>query len=184
MKGVPKMKKNVMYQCISYILIGILIFLDQYTKHWAVVHLKDNSPIMVIDKILEFSYLENRGAAFGSMQGQQLFFIVLTSFLTIFLFYFLYKIPKTKYYLPMIVAIIILISGAIGNLIDRIINNYVVDFISTIFIDFPVFNVADIYVVSSMILAVILLTFRYKEEDFSFLSLKRIKKKECGEGNK
>ena len=66
-----------------------------------------------------------------------------------------------------------MISGAIGNFIDRASQNYVVDFISAVFIDFPVFNVADIYVVCSMILIAILVTFYYKDEDFSFLSLKR-----------
>lgn len=167
------MKKNVIYQIICYIMIGILIFLDQYTKHWAVVRLKDNSPIIVIDKILEFSYLENRGAAFGSMQGKQLFFIILTFIFTIFLLYILYKVPKTKYYTPLICSVVILISGAIGNFIDRASQNYVVDFISAVFIDFPVFNVADIYVVCSMILIAILVTFYYKDEDFSFLYLKR-----------
>lgn len=170
------MKKNVIYQIICYIMIGILIFLDQYTKHWAVVRLKDNSPIIVIDKILEFSYLENRGAAFGSMQGKQSFFIILTFIFTIFLLYILYKVPKTKYYTPLICSVVILISGAIGNFIDRASQNYVVDFISAVFIDFPVFNVADIYVVCSMILIAILVTFYYKDEDFSFLSLKRKKK--------
>lgn len=167
------MKKNVIYQIICYIMIGILIFLDQYTKHWAVVRLKDNSPIIVIDKILEFSYLENRGAAFGSMQGKQSFFIILTFIFTIFLLYILYKVPKTKYYTPLICSVVILISGAIGNFIDRASQNYVVDFISAVFIDFPIFNVADIYVVCSMILIAILVTFYYKDEDFSFLSLKR-----------
>ena len=167
------MKKNVIYQIICYIMIGILIFLDQYTKHWAVVRLKDNSPIIVIDKVLEFSYLENRGAAFGSMQGKQSFFIILTFIFTIFLLYILYKVPKTKYYTPLICSVVILISGAIGNFIDRASQNYVVDFISAVFIDFPVFNVADIYVVCSMILIAILVTFYYKDEDFSFLSLKR-----------
>lgn len=166
------MKKNVIYQIICYIMIGILIFLDQYTKHWAVVRLKDNSPIIVIDKILEFSYLENRGAAFGSMQGKQSFFIILTFIFTIFLLYILYKVPKTKYYTPLICSVVILISGAIGNFIDRASQNYVVDFISAVFIDFPIFNVADIYVVCSMILIAILVTFYYKDEDFSFLSLK------------
>lgn len=167
------MKKNVIYQIICYIMIGILIFLDQYTKHWAVVRLKDNSPIIVIDKVLEFSYLENRGAAFGSMQGKQSFFIILTFIFTIFLLYILYKVPKTKYYTPLICSVVILISGAIGNFIDRASQNYVVDFISAVFIDFPVFNVADIYVVCSMIFIAILVTFYYKDEDFSFLSLKR-----------
>lgn len=167
------MKKNVIYQIICYIMIGILIFLDQYTKHWAVVRLKDNSPIIVIDKVLEFSYLENRGAAFGSMQGKQSFFIILTFIFTIFLLYILYKVPKTKYYTPLICSVVILISGAIGNFIDRASQNYVVDFISAVFIDFPIFNVADIYVVCSMILIAILVTFYYKDEDFSFLSLKR-----------
>lgn len=176
MKGEPKMKKNVVYQFLYYITIGILIFLDQYTKHWAVVRLKGNSPIIVIDKILEFSYLENRGAAFGSMQGKQTFFIIITSILMLFLVYVLYKVPKTKYYHPMIVTVVVLISGALGNFIDRVSNHYVVDFISAVFIDFPIFNVADIYVTCSMILAVFLLLFYYKDEDLLFLSIKRNKK--------
>ena len=140
-------------------MIGILIFLDQYTKHWAVVRLKDNSPIIVIDKILEFSYLENRGAAFGSMQGKQSFFIILTFIFTIFLLYILYKVPKTKYYTPLICSVVILISGAIGNFIDRASQNYVVDFISAVFIDFPVFNVADCFITCGCILLIVHLIF-------------------------
>ena len=74
--------------------------------------------------------------------------------------------PASKKFLPLRICAILIVSGAIGNLIDRIRLQYVIDFFYFKLIDFPVFNVADIFVTVSTILLLVLVLFYYKEEDF------------------
>ncbi|MCI5649090.1 MAG: signal peptidase II [Fusicatenibacter sp.] len=148
----------------------MLLFLaDQYTKLLAVRYLKDQASVVLIPGVLELKYLENRGAAFGILQNQYWLFAVLTIiYLAVVLYVFL-KLPKTGYYVPVLVVLVMLTAGALGNFYDRFTNHYVVDFIYFSLIDFPIFNVADIYVVVSVLLFLLLYLFHYKEEDFSFL---------------
>ena len=81
---------------------------------------------------------------------------------------------KNRYYLPLSVTALVMVSGALGNFIDRVCRGYVVDFIYFSLIDFPVFNIADMYVVCSGILLVMLVCFRYKnDEDYDFLRIKK-----------
>ena len=88
---------------------------------------------------------------------------------------FEYESNGEKKYIPLKILCGMITAGGIGNLIDRVRLNYVVDFIYFSLIDFPVFNVADIYVTTSMILLLILVFFYYKDEDFQFLKWKREK---------
>ena len=116
--------------------------------------------------------------AFGLFEGKIPVFVILCLlFFGVFIYVYA-RIPKNRYYLPLSVTALVMVSGALGNFIDRVCRGYVVDFIYFSLIDFPIFNVADIYVVVSMIALVLLIIFGYKDEDFSFLSLK--KKKESG----
>lgn len=149
------------------------ILLDQFTKYLAAVYLKDHSPFILLDGIFELTYLENRGAAFGMMQGRQVFFLIMTIFLLGFLFFCYRRIAGQRHYFPIELCIIFVVAGAIGNMIDRIRLGYVVDFFYFSLIDFPVFNVADIYVTVAAFLGFILLMFYYKEEDFLIFSWKR-----------
>lgn len=158
--------------------IAVLIFLDRITKFLAETFLMGTDGVSIIDKVLKLQYLENRGAAFGMLQGRQVLFWILTAVVSIFLIWFFTKVPKNKYYRPVIIAIAVLFSGAIGNFIDRIVNHYVIDFIYFELIDFPIFNVADIYVTISVILLLILILFRYKEGDFFFIAGKKKKNDE------
>lgn len=125
-------------------LVGVIIILaDFFSKRAAVKFLKDES-IELINGILRFSYVENTGAAFGIMKDMRWFFIFITFMLIIILF-LLFK--KTYYKNAfMRIGVIFVISGAIGNLIDRIFLGYVVDFIDFYIINFPVFNIADCFV--------------------------------------
>lgn len=152
--------------------IALLILADQVTKYLAISKLKDTSGVTLISGVLEFQYLENRGMAFGMLQGRQMLFLVLCTFFCIALLWLFYKIPKTGYYLPLILTGGILVGGALGNFIDRAFRGFVVDFIYITLIDFPVFNVADIYVVCGGILLAILVLFYYKDEDFEFIRCK------------
>ena len=154
------------------LLLSILIFLDQLSKYFAIIFLKDQEPVVLIDGIFEFHYLENRGAAFGMLQNQKFFFIFIAVVILAVIAYVLFKTPNRKKYVKLHIALIFVAGGAIGNMIDRIRFDYVVDFLYFSLINFPIFNVADIYVTLASIFLVILLLFVYKESDLEFLSLR------------
>ena len=128
--------------------------------------------------MLYFQYLENRGAAFGIFQGQKWLLLGLTGLVILGVLYVLWKLPAEKKFLLLKILCFFIVSGGLGNMIDRMRLNYVVDFIYFSPIDFPIFNVADIYVTVSMILLFVLVMFYYKEEDFEFLKWKQNKEQE------
>lgn len=152
--------------------IALLVLADQVLKYRAILKLKGTSGITLIPGVLELQYLENRGMAFGMLQGRQILFLVLSVAFCIALFWIFFKVPKTGYYAPLIVVGGILAGGAAGNFIDRAFRGYVVDFIYISLIDFPVFNLADIYVVCGGIALVVLILFFYRDEDFDFIRKK------------
>lgn len=148
-----------------YGMFFLMILLDQFTKYLAVKHLKFNEPVVLIKDFIKFSYVENYGAAFGVMQNKKYFFIIITLIVIITIIVFL---KKNIYHLNklMKVSLVMLLAGAIGNLIDRIRLSYVVDFISVRFsngYEFPVFNIADCFIVISTILIVIMILFEKYE---------------------
>lgn len=156
-------------------LLGIcaLVALDQFTKYLAVIHLKDKPAYIIINGVLELNYLENKGAAFGMLQNQKAFFIFVAVVILGVIGYVLFKTPDHKKYKILHVLLSLIAAGAIGNMIDRIRLNYVVDFIYFVLINFPIFNVADIYVTVSTAALIILLLFVYNENDLSFISFKQ-----------
>jgi len=130
---------------IIIVVLGLII--DRGTKWWAIGTLKGSEGLTVIKDFFTLDYLENRGAAFGMLQNKQWLFIVITIVVVIGMIFYLLKYkPKFKL---VYVSIAMIIAGAIGNLIDRISYNYVVDFIMVHYRDvyyFPTFNVADMLV--------------------------------------
>lgn len=161
-------------------ILGVILFImiDQVTKYLAQINLQNKKPISVIKNVFSLHYLENTGAAFGILQNQMILFIILT-LITVFIIGYVYiKSPNTKKYRPLRILLVFLSAGAIGNLIDRIINNYVVDFLYFELINFPIFNIADCYVTISAAVLIILGLFYYKEADFAFLDKKKEKKGE------
>lgn len=155
--------------------IGLIISagFDQWTKKLAVEKLMNKNPFVLIDGVFEFHYSENRGAAFGILQGKQIAFYIIAAVVIVGVLYVLYKMPADKKYLPLIFTLFLLTSGAIGNLIDRAVQQYVVDFLYFKLIDFPIFNVADCYVVCATFMLIMLVVFYYKDEDFNFISVKK-----------
>ncbi len=151
------------------------IFVDQFSKALVVSHLKDQAPVVLIDHVLELKYLENSGAAFGLFQNRQVIFLVFSLVITAVVIWFYYRLPMDKKFFPLRIVSVLLVAGAIGNCIDRIRTGYVVDFIYFKLIDFPIFNVADIFVTVAVFALIILLIFYYKEEDLDqvFQSRKR-----------
>ena len=150
-------------------IAALLLVLDQFTKHLAVVYLKGKEPISLIKGVLELQYLENRGAAFGMFQNQKVFLLIVGVLFIGAIVFFLLRLPEDQKYFVMHVLAAVIIAGGLGNMIDRIRLEYVVDFISFVLINFPIFNVADCYVVVATFSIFILLLFVYKDEDLDFL---------------
>ena len=170
-------KKKIM---LLFDLLGILLLIgfDQITKYLAVMQLKDKPAFSIINGVLEFNYLENKGAAFGMLQNQKAFFVFVAVVILGVIAYVLYKTPDDKKYTKLHVLLSFIAAGAIGNMIDRIRFDYVVDFIYIVLINFPIFNVADMYVSFATVILVILLLFGYKESDLNFISFKQKKYRE------
>lgn len=155
------------------VISAILVFIDQITKIFAVNSLKDNKPYVIIKDIFEFYYLENTGTAWGMFDNGRIFFIILTVIIIVAVLCVLYKMPFEKKYYLLYLNCILVISGAVGNFIDRVYLGYVRDFIYFKLINFPVFNVADIYVTVSLFLFAVLILFVYEEDDFKFIKLSK-----------
>ncbi len=184
---------------ISGIFVAVLIALDQFTKYLAVVGLKNKPAISLIPEVFELRYLENTSAAFGMdpisllhkifqfdifienpylyLQVRMGFFYILTLGMILLLGWAYTKVPKEKRFLPLDYIFLFMIAGAVGNLIDRIFNQYVVDFLYFKLINFPIFNVADIYVTCAAVVMLILGLIYYKDDDidriFQSKTLKR-----------
>ena len=145
--------------CISVIL---LLALDQITKIAAYRTLRVNGAKQLIEGVFELRYLENRGAAWGMFSGARVIFVVIAVILTLAVVYFYVKAPYTKRFRLLRIAGVLLVSGAIGNMIDRIARGFVIDFLSFSLIHFPIFNVADCYVTVSAFGLALLILFYYK----------------------
>ena len=148
---------------MKYILIILsLIGIDQFSKYLALKYLKGVSSIPIINDVFHLTYVENRGAAFGLFQNNQIIFVVVAMIACIVGLYYLYKkdlnlLAKS--------SIILLISGAIGNMIDRVRLGFVVDYFDFRIIWEYVFNVADIFVVvGTILLCIYILFFEDKEQ--------------------
>lgn len=154
----------------DFMLFVILVITDQLTKHLAVVRLKNQAAYNLINGILEFNYLENRGAAFGVLQNQKYFFVFVALIFIGVIAFVLIKVPTQKKYYSLNILLVMIAAGAVGNMIDRVRYDYVVDFIYLVCIQFPIFNVADIYVTTATVILVFQILFVYKTNDFNFLS--------------
>ena len=149
---------------IFFLIAALVVLADFLAKRGAIAHLIPIDTIPLWDGVFHLTYVENRGAAFGIMQNQRWFFIVLTvAVLAAVLFVcFRYKAKS-----PLLcTALSLLTGGAVGNMIDRIVYGYVVDFFDFRLINFPVFNVADIFIViGAGLLAVYFIFFDGKKEE-------------------
>ncbi len=157
---------------IGLITFLVLLCLDQWTKWLAITILKPKGEYPLLKNIFVLQYLENRGAAFGMLQNQRLFLVILTSIILIGVVLVFMKLPNNKKFNYLRVLCIFLAAGAVGNMIDRVFRGYVVDFLYFKLIDFPIFNVADCYVVVSAIIAALLIGFYYSEEDLKSIRLR------------
>lgn len=142
----------------------ILVLLDQGTKIFALESLKPLGSITAVPGILDFTFVENRGVAFGMFSGQRWMILALTGVIIGALLYYYRKLPDGREYRWVRCALVMIMSGAVGNIIDRIFRGYVVDFFEFTFVRWYVFNMADIYVVLGVIWLVFLMFFVIKDE--------------------
>lgn len=148
-----------------FLIFAVLVAVDQITKQLAVMELKGTSGFPIINNVFKLYYLENHGAAFGIFQNQRIPLLIITIIVLFFIGLIFSKVPQESKFIPVKWILVTLAAGAVGNMIDRMLNGYVVDFLYFQLINFPVFNVADCYVVISAVLAAILIIFFYDEKD-------------------
>lgn len=158
---------------IAHVLVClILVGIDQITKYFARTCLKGN-PKAIWDGVFELHYHENRGSIWGILQGKVDVLLIASLFIFALLIYVYVKMPKIKDYVPLFWVLVVMVAGAIGNTIDRLVFGFVTDFLYFELINFPIFNIADCYLTVCAFLTVFLVFTKYKEDEFTFLSFKR-----------
>ena len=156
---------------IAFLLSVAAVAVDQTIKMLVLQNLKPVGKITAIPGFLDFFYLENRGAAFGMLQNQKWFFIVVVTVVCIAFLIGLFLYPHHEFF--SYTASILIIGGGIGNLVDRIRLGYVIDYISVSFFS-PIFNFADCCVTVGTVLLMIHLLF-FAEKDRNVERVMRIK---------
>ena len=169
--------KKVLRFLVPLVALACIVLVDQLTKNLIVSHLYEGEEVKILGDALVLTYVQNRGMAWGMLQNGQIIFSILTPLAIGFITFLYLRTPWEPEYRPIRIAEIMLVGGAIGNLIDRIFrfeegtgslfHGYVVDMIYVKAIKFPVFNVADIFVTLSFVLILFLLLLVYDEDEFN-----------------
>ncbi len=167
------MRAGKSYLAAGAAIAALLLAADQITKQLASLYLAGKSGITLIPGVFELSYVENQGAAFGMMRGRFWLFIAIAVIIAALAVYAYVRTPGGRHYFPLRAVCLLLFSGAVGNMIDRLVRGYVVDFLYFSLIDFPVFNLADCCVCVGAFLLIVFFFTLYRKEDFDFLSLRQ-----------
>ena len=159
------MKKQTISFIKLLLLSLVLILLDQGSKYLAVRHLKAQPSFVLIKGVFQLTYAENIGAAFSILENQQWFFILTAILISGALLFGLWRLAKTPdaesksaFIWGRVLGCMIL-AGALGNVIDRLSNGYVVDMFDFVLIHFPIFNVADSYITVAVAAVLVILLF-------------------------
>lgn len=148
------------------LIVVIIIALDQISKYWVVNNIGPTDSITVIPGVIDFVYVKNTGAAFSFLADKTYGIIFLSCISVVFcigvIWFMIKKKPQNKL---LTISLALMLSGALGNVIDRISRGYVVDFIETTFIKFPVFNIADIAITLGAALVIIFVLFFDKSKN-------------------
>ncbi len=163
---------------IDFIVLAVLLGIDRYTKLLTLAKLKGNAPFVIFKGVLELDFVANTGSAFGLFEDKKIFLLLTGAIFMAAVIFVVYRIPAQKKYRLLHIALTMIVAGGVGNMIDRYIYGYVVDFISFILINYPVFNFADICIVLAAICVFILFIFVYKDSDLAFLFGSKKKKED------
>lgn len=134
------------------VIAGVVIIMDQLFKHWIVTHIALGTSITLIPHVLSLTNIRNNGAAWSMLSGQTGFFYIITGIAVVFLTYLYFTSKPAPLYR---LGLALVFAGAIGNFIDRLRFKYVVDMFQLLFINFPIFNIADVALTSGVILIII-----------------------------
>ncbi len=158
------MKKRAGIVFGEIVLIAGLIWIDQLVKNWAYISLKEAASIPIIRGIFQLTYAQNIGAAFSILENAKWFFILTALIITAVILFSIIRIVshpkfsmKDKSTAITLVLFAMIVAGALGNVIDRIMYGFVIDMFDFVLIHFPIFNVADSYIVVAVIILGILL---------------------------
>lgn len=149
-----------------YVLIALVVGIDQWVKYYVRTHLEIGQSVPIIDGVINFSSHRNAGAAFSIMEGQQWFFILSSLVVVAAVIYYRRKGDLKRGSL-MEFGVALLVGGAIGNMIDRMAFGVVTDFFDLQFVHFAIFNVADVAInvaVGLMVLSILIETFKPKTQ--------------------
>ena len=113
---------------------------------------------------MDFTFVENRGAAFGILDGKVWLLLIMAVAICVVIIAAMLKMPDTREYKWLKWSLMLILAGAVGNVADRLFRGYVIDFFEFTFIKWPVFNMADIYVVIGTIAMAILVLFVIKDD--------------------
>jgi len=163
--SVATKQKGLTLLCYSFGAL-VLVVLDQWLKLWAVSNLQSQPGRSFIPGILYLTYLENTGAAFGFLSGfggAQWFLSIYKIAILIAALVYFFKLPYEKRFLWLRIPLVLIMTGGIGNLIDRVRMGFVIDMLEFGFINFPIFNLADIYVTVGASLFVLMVIFAVKD---------------------
>lgn len=164
----PEKSRRVYFAGMAAFLL--LTVLDQLTKYAAETALKGKPEIPVIPGVFELFYLQNRGAAFGILRNQQWVFVMIALAMVAVAVYVYAYLPADPHFCAMRICAVLIAAGAAGNMLDRLLHRYVIDFLYLSLIDFPVFNVADCYVVVGALLLIVLIFTIYRNDNFECLN--------------
>lgn len=167
-----KIAGSYLLAILSFVL---LVLIDQLSKYYITTSMRLHDAIAVVDNVLEIHYIQNRGAAWGLLENQQILFCCCAIIACLFGWIFYIKCVNANRLKALRICIVMILAGAVGNLIDRIRFQYVIDFIYFKLIDFPVFNIADCYVTVGFAITIILILFIYKDDDLEVLTFKKKK---------
>lgn len=155
-------KDNIKPYLLWLLLAAALVVADQISKRLVVSYLPKGETVRVIPYVFNFVYVENKGAAWGMLANQRWVFIVVSAVAIVLIAAVL--LYMARYKKPLVVSLVLILAGGVGNMIDRTANGFVVDFIQFGFWQsFPVFNVADSYVTVGGFLLVIYILFFDRE---------------------
>lgn len=146
---------------IIFCIVVVLWFLfDRVTKCFVTEYSIDTLASPRIDGVIELSLVHNHGAAWGSFSGMVGALVVVTAILCLVIAFYALLISREASLLEM-VGLALVFAGGIGNLVDRIVNGYVIDFITPLFIDFPTFNIADIGITCGIVCVIVAFVIKF-----------------------
>ena len=173
------MNKEKIKWMLVFLVFAILSFTaDRISKILVLKNLMGKPTVKLIPGVFELYYHQNKGIAWSMLEGQIALILFVGVLLTALVLYFVLKIPVDKKFQIIYILTGLFIGGALGNMYDRISLGYVVDFLYFSLINFPIFNIADVFIVVSVILFAVIFLFVYQDEDLVYLNPFTKKEKE------